>query len=291
MKLVLAFLLAAAPAFAGQPAPPAAKAPAPPKELAGEKIELKTVDNWTIRGVYLENKSVGKTAVLVHGRGRRKEQWYYLARALERGGFGYIAVDMRGHGDSRTGPDGLPVSWNKFRVSKTENEYANMSLDVQAAVDYLKEKGVLEENMVMVGDDLGGVLALKYAAVHPKIPQTAMISPAMQYQDVTSVNAVRAYKDRHILLVYSDADKRTSREAPLLYEFAKRSAGEANATLVPVAKIPGVRLTSHGATIRTVADWFANPVKPEEPPALSADPVPGEDGQQPEQLPLPDGAQ
>jgi pimeloyl-ACP methyl ester carboxylesterase len=255
-------------------------------------VELKTQDNWTIHGVYQEQKGAGKVVLLVHGRGRRKEEWYYLARALERGGFGYFAMDLRGHGDSSAAPDGQPASWRKFKVTKAENEYANMGLDVQAAVDWLKAHEVQEEAMVFVGDDLGGILALKYAAVHPKITQVAMISPAMQYQDVTSVNAVRAYKDRPILLVHSAEDKRTSREAPLLYEFAKHSAGEPNAWLVPVEKVPGVRLTSNGPTIKTIADWIANPVKPEAPPAVSTEAPAGmgPDGQ-PEQLPLPDTAE
>lgn len=273
------------------PKAPAASKPAAAKQLAGAPVELRTVDHWTLHGVYQESKGVGKTVVLVHGRGRRKEQWYYLARTLENGGYGYMAVDLRGHGESSTAPDGQPASWHKFKVTKAENAYASMGLDVQAAVDYLKNAGVLEESVILVGDDLGGVLALKYAAVHPKITQVAMISPAMQYQDVTSVNAVRAYKDRHILLVYSDADKRTSREAPLLYEFAKRAAGEANAWLLPVEKVPSVRLSAHGPTLRAVTDWIANPVKPEAP-AVSTPAAPGELEAQPEQLPLPDaGAQ
>lgn len=286
----LSVLLAAASLAAAQ-APKAAPAAAP-KQLAGAPVELKTPDNWTIHGVYQEQKGAGKTVLLVHGRGRRKEEWYYLARALERGGYGYFAMDLRGHGSSTSAPDGQPANWRKFKVSKAENEYANMGLDVQAAVDWLKSQGVGEETMIFVGDDLGGILALKYAAVHPQVTQIAMVSPAMQYQDVTSVNAVRAYKDRPILFIYSVVDKRPAREAPLLYEFAKHSAGERNAWLVAVEKIPGVRLTSHGATIKQISDWIVNPIKPETPAVSTEAPAGmGPDGQ-PEQLPLPDtGAQ
>lgn len=284
---ILAIVLASAALAAAAPAP-SAPAPAPAlKQLNGEAVTMRTADDWPIRGVYQEGKGADKTVVLVHGRGRRKEQWYYLARTLERGGYGYLAIDMRGHGESGVGPDGLPVSWRKFKVSKAENEYANMGLDVQAAVEFLKSKGVAEESIVLVGDDLGGVVALKYAAVHPKLAQIVMISPAMQYQDVTSVNAVRAYKDRYALFVYSALDKRTAREAPLLYEFSKRAAGERNATLLAVPKTASLRLSSHGPTLRAISDWIANPVKAEAPPALSTDVPTGEDGL-PEQLPLPD---
>ena len=57
------------------------------------------------------------------------------------------------------------------------------------------------EAVALGGADLGGSLALKYAALHPEIAIVFILSPGMSYRDIATVNAVRAYKDRPVLFV------------------------------------------------------------------------------------------
>ncbi len=295
MVTLLAALAAAASLTCAQPAPAAAPeaahaAKSSARELEGSPVEFKTPDNWTIRGVYVAAAGGGKTALLLHGRSQKKEEWLHLARLLQKEGYGYIAIDLRGHGDSATGPDGQAAPWQKFKATKLDNQWLNMELDAQGAVSWTTSQNVPEESIVVVGDDIGGIIGLKYAAVHPKIANVIMLSPAMQYLDVTSVNAMRAYKDRPVLMIYSELDRASSRDTPILYEFAKRSAGEKNAYVVSVPKVHGYRLASLPTVDRQIVDWIANPVKPE-PPAASTETVSGstvtpptpEPGQLPEQ--------
>jgi pimeloyl-ACP methyl ester carboxylesterase len=241
-------------------------------------VELKTVDGWSLKGKYLASKSSTTVVVLLHGTGQRKEVWYHLGRYLARAGYGYLALDLRGHGESLAAPDGQQLSWRKFKATKNDNDFANMSLDIQAAVTWLVSAGIPEEGIGLIGTDVGGSVAIKYAAVHPHVPFVVMLSPGMSYQEVLTVNAVRAYKDRPILMVYSDADKNSARATPILYEFAKRSVGELKASVVMVPRIHGVRIPMNGPAIRQIIAWIKSPVKPEVP-AFSSAAV--------EQLPLP----
>lgn len=263
---VLTLLLAALPLAAG--------AAAKPKVFPGLSIDLKTADGWAVKAKYSPALEPGlRTYVLLHGTGGRKEDWYYLAQALAKRGAGYFAVDLRGHGESRTAPDGTAAVWRKFpKATKSYNEFANMLHEVQAGVDYLTGQGIFEENIGIIGADVGSSLGLKYAAVHPKTPLMVMLSPGMSYQEITTVNAMRAYKDRPILMVYSEADKNAARATPILYEFAKRSAGERNATVIVAVKERGTRML-RSAVIRQVLDWLDNPVKPEPRPEDSTSTV------------------
>ena len=102
-RLSLALLLALAPACAAAPAPAA------PAALAGQDVELKTEDGWTLHGKYQPAGEGRLTLILLHGKGQRKELWLKFAKALEKEGYGYLAVDLRGHGESATGPDGQPA--------------------------------------------------------------------------------------------------------------------------------------------------------------------------------------
>lgn len=264
MTSVLLSVLLSAAALAADPA-----ATPHTHELSGQDVELKTPDGWTLKAKYEPAKPEQRTLILLHGKGQRKEIWYYLSRNLTRTGFGFLAPDLRGHGQSQTGPDGKPLTYKQFKTGKVDNDYEAMTLDVQAGVDFLKSQGVDESSIGLIGTDLGGIIAIRYAAVHPKIPYVVMLSPTMESQDVPSVNAVRQYRDRPLLMIYSELDKRSSRDAPVLYEFAKRAAGERDATLISVPNVHGVKLAANGGVIKQIIDWLILPVKPEAPAVSS----------------------
>lgn len=254
------------------------RAPYRAPTLRGEALEFKTVDGWTIHGVWLKAKDAKPTVLLLHGTGQRKEDWRAFARALSRAGDGYFALDLRGHGESRVTPSGETITYRKLRASaKGVNDYEDMTRDVEAAVSTLAARGVPEESIGLLGAEVGGSVAIKYAAVHQKVPFVIMLSPGLDTEEIPIVNAMRAFKGRTtpILLIHSEADKHSSRDTPLLYAFAKNSVGERDATLIVVPQERGIRMlrANKGLTERIV-DWIANPVQPE-PPAVSTAAAPG----------------
>jgi alpha-beta hydrolase superfamily lysophospholipase len=216
-----------------------------------------TDDSWTIHGDYYPAQQGRKTVLLIHGAGERRGMWRGLETMLRREGFGALAIDLRGYGESSVGPDGSTITFQQFRSSRNHNDYAEMRRDVEAAAAYLRARGVRDEDMGLVGAYVGGTLALKYAVLHSSVAFVAMIEPGMSYENVPTVNALRAYRDRPILLLYSDRDKTSSRAVPLLYEFAKRSAGPEKAALL---NIGSKRLT--GAwSMRHLFAWIEDPAK------------------------------
>lgn len=257
-------------------AAPAAPAPARTAALPGQELELRTVDGWTLRAAWLRARGDKATVVLLHGTGQRKEYWKPFARALARAGYGYIAVDLRGHGDSRVTPAGETITYRKLRASKAANDYEDMTRDVEAAVSTLTANGVPEETIGVMGAEVGGSIAVKYAAVHPEVPFVVVLSPGLAWQEIPLVNAVRAFKGRRtpILMVHSEADRRSSKETPLLYAFARNAVGEGDATLIVVPAERGTRMLAKnpGLTARLLA-WIENPAAPA-PPAASAEAAP-----------------
>ena len=86
----------------------------------------------------------GRGVVLAHGGRFNKESWTKQARTLEAAGFRVLAIDLRGHGQSR-GPgqadlDSAPFHW-----------------DVLAAVRYLRKAGA--KTVSVVGASMGGAAA------------------------------------------------------------------------------------------------------------------------------------
>jgi dienelactone hydrolase len=266
----LALLLWAAPALAASaPAPkqgaaPGSGAAAKPArkvpELSGEAVEFQTRDGWTLSGKYSPAKGDELTFVLLHDQKGRHQDWRRLTAALARQGIGYLAFDLRGHGLSQKAPEGQPSDWRQFKADKTQNDWDNMREDAAAAAEFLKGKGVADNLIAFGGSDIGGSIALKYAAVHPEVPMVFLLSPGMTYRNVTTVNAMRAYKDRPILLVSGDADK-YSAEAKILAVFAKNSVGAENLTVLTAPRGHGVQLLYQKGVVDKILDWIDNPVQ------------------------------
>lgn len=258
---------------AGASAKPARK----PRILPGNFVPLKTKDGWGLGAQYSPAKPGRLTFVLLHQTGGRKEDWYFLAKAMVRRGYGVMAVDLRGHGSSENPPPGGESTWRKFRVEKNYNEFNNMALDVDAAVEYLKGQGVAETSIALGGADVGSSVALRYGAVHPEAPLVFMLSPGMSYREVQTVNAIRAYKDRPILMIVGSDDRHSVPETAILHEFARRSVGDDRAVQWTVDREHGTRmLTMNKGLIARLVDWIENPVQPTQASAASTQAVPGQ---------------
>lgn len=281
-----AALLLAAVAFAAAARAAAAK---PSRELKGDPVELHTKDGWTLSGVYLASREEDKlTFVLLHESGGRKQNWYWLARQFARRGIGYLAIDLRGHGLSTVAPEGEENSYRKFRVQKGDNPWDRMRGDIEAAAAWLVEQGVPVEAVALGGAEVGGSIALKYAALNPDVPMVFLLSPGMSYKEVLTVNAMRAYRDRPILLAVSEDDRRSATETPILYEFAKRSAGELNVTLLNAERGHGTRMLYYSrGIIPQILDWIDDPVKAPDI-GVSSDTLSGEMPPTPSEDGLPD---
>ncbi|MFA6029598.1 MAG: alpha/beta fold hydrolase [Elusimicrobiota bacterium] len=284
-------LQAAPPAGPAEPAArPAVQAPAPAKRvvrpLPGEDVTLATRDGWTLAGTYLPAQPGKLTVLLLHDGAGRRQDWRPLAVRMQKRGIGYLAWDLRGHGGSQNPPQGQPAQWNKFVVSKSYNEWDAMREDVGAAAAFLKEKGVAPESVLLGGADVGANIALKYAAVHPEVPRIFLVSPSLNYREVLTVNAMRAYKERPILIVASDEDKRFTTEANLLFTFAKASVGDARAGILRVKSKHGTKmLPFHRALADRILDWVEDPV----PPAAEVVPSTGTAAGEPSAGPSGDG--
>lgn len=95
-----------------------------------------------------ESGSGASAVVLAHGGRFDKASWAEQARALAAAGFRVLAIDFRGHGRSHGG-------------APSSDPYADLELDVLAAVLYLRQNGA--RTVSVVGGSMGGGAAAQAA--------------------------------------------------------------------------------------------------------------------------------
>src|SRR5579884_2370798 len=86
-------------AVAGWLALGAAAATVPTPKLP-QSVRFKTDDGWTIAATYSPAKKGRPTAIMVHGVAAGRGEYDAFSSTLQARGWGTLALDLRGHGDS-----------------------------------------------------------------------------------------------------------------------------------------------------------------------------------------------
>ena len=89
-------------------------------ELAKETVTLTTSDNVQVSGYFVKaGQDTAPAVVLLHMLGRTKEDWDSILRQylLKQTPFSYLAIDLRGHGQSVTRGE-MKLGWRDFKAEK-----------------------------------------------------------------------------------------------------------------------------------------------------------------------------
>ena len=163
-----------------------------PAEQSARALRLMTDDNVSISAVFYAAKTQDEFApavLLLHSLGQSRDEWPGLPAMLQRNGISCLVIDLRGHGQStRRLTDKGPelVNYQTF----TERDYADMLLDVNAAVNWLTEQTDIDKHrMAIIGSGFGASLALQYASFNADIRALLLFSPG-NYQGISIDKAV-----------------------------------------------------------------------------------------------------
>ncbi|OGS05026.1 MAG: hypothetical protein A3G41_01100 [Elusimicrobia bacterium RIFCSPLOWO2_12_FULL_59_9] len=253
------FGLAGAFAPPGQAASKRSLPPQIPKVAFGEKVEFRTADGWKLGAWYAPRRDAGLwTFICLHGVGAGKGEWEHFASTAAALGYGILAYDARGHGESQMGPQGR-ADFRSFQRRGEDNEWNQMTADVEAALVFLSSQGVNSSSTVLVGGSIGANIMLKAASRHPEIPMAILASPSLNYREVRTVNDIRQYGRRPLLLMTSQNDEYSFSGAKLLYNLGVFSTGRQVSFLAAIDGHGAPLL--EGENLEKVMRWVQNPSK------------------------------
>jgi dienelactone hydrolase len=218
---------------------------APGEVAAGtQRVTIRTEDGVSLAATWYEPGTRPAPAViLVHMLHRSRQDWDSVAAQLASGGIGALAIDLRGHGESSGGLQGVEAP-----------DYTALVGDLAAARRYLSSRpDVLHARVGIAGASLGANLAVLEAAANPAIVSLALLSPSLDYRGVRIEAAMKKYGARPALLIVSDDDPYAVRSGK---DLQKAGGGTREVHVLNRAGHGTVMLGHHPDLARTLVDWF-----------------------------------
>ncbi|MDP2676272.1 MAG: alpha/beta fold hydrolase [bacterium] len=162
-----------------------------------ERIELKTKDGVAIIGTHYKWEKGSPAVLLLHMLPETKESWDGFAKKLQSKGFGVLAIDFRGHGESDGGPDG----YRSFSEDETKKSIED------ARAGFLFQKNESHIPLFVVGASIGANVALQILAEEKEINGAVMLSAGIDYhgiQTLPSARAVSGHQNVYIIAAKDD---------------------------------------------------------------------------------------
>ena len=196
---------------------------------APQNIKFTSADNVEIVGTFYESPKANSPAVLLlHQFGNNRQSYDEYAKRLQNDGFGVLAIDGRGFGESTKTTDGKTVTQNPEAESLDADLVKKMKADVGNAFEYLsKQKNVDAKRIGIVGASYGSSLAIIYAAENTNVKAVALLSPGINYfGTMPTIPAIKSYGMRPLLLVAAEDDKESADAVRKLKETGERDKYE-----------------------------------------------------------------
>lgn len=230
------------------PEPTIAPTPQPPAEP--EEVTVEAADGLTIFGTFYPGAGQGPwpAVMLLHMNGGQRSDWDAFARQLASEGYAALAVDMRGHGD--TGG---------------QSDWEQATDDLGRVWAYLTSwEDVDETRAAVAGASIGANMSLVMGVEEPSVKTVIMLSPGLNYFDVTTDDRIVQYGDRPSLIVASEEDTLSADSSEELHELA---VGENELVMYQGAGHGTNMFAQEPELTDLMIAWFDRHVKGEEPMA------------------------
>jgi alpha-beta hydrolase superfamily lysophospholipase len=183
--------------------------------------------------------------------GHTKESWAPLTSVLNDRGITTLAIDLRGHGESRYSPDG---SDDRTKVENRDTDFFNtMHLDAQAALEHLENnEHIKAQKIALVGASVGCSIAIRTAIDHP-VAGVVVMTPGKEYLGIPTVEHIKKWPGIPLLIMTSEEE--AERGAEDIYA-ALQNKG-AKLMVFQEEGIHGTNMFGEVDNIeQTIADWL-----------------------------------
>jgi len=235
----------------------ASSALAAPSVVEPDSVTLVASDGVKIAGYWFDCLDDDAPAILLlHNRGSDHFGWRSLWPPLQRMGYHVLAIDFRGHGESRK----LAPDKYEMVVQQDPAVYHEMLLDCAAALHFLEhDKKVPTNRIVIVGGEMGCTLGFALMAQEPRLAAMVAIGPGLVEFGFQTRKLIEKYGTRPLLVVTTKDDLDRGPQATV---DALRGKAPVQLEVWPGTQVRGTQMLGRGEVERVVLEWLRKTIPP-----------------------------
>lgn len=219
-----------------------------------ERITFSVDSSITIVGSYWQGKG-RRAVILLHMMPATKESWIPLADRLHKAGMHVLAVDLRGHGESVRSTQGIL----EYALFTNEQHQASIA-DVEGAREWLHERGIAYQDILLGGASIGASLAMQYLARHSEASAAFLLSPGLAYRGIEILPLARQlHSGQRLFIASAEDDPRVANNAAE----ARQIADAASCTKLFIPYAAGGHgtdiLVAHPELMDAIVTWLTAP--------------------------------
>lgn len=182
-----------------------------------ERITFTTLDGIVIVGDWTPAPTVIGAVVLLHQMPETRASWAELERVLAKRSIASLAIDLRGHGESTTSLSGEIFDYREFE----DADHQTSILDVMAAVDWVRRRGLDRERIALAGASIGANLAVQMLTEEPRLAGAVLLSPGENYRGIKAQEDIQnLVPGQSLLIVSSEEDTQSFIASKTLFDQA-----------------------------------------------------------------------
>ncbi len=160
-------------------------------------MKLTTSDGYTLAYTYTPpfDPKGAPGAILLHQLNRDRHDYDQFGPRLADQGFGVIAIDSRGHGESSG-------KWEEF----SNADFQDIVNDIDSAKEFLKTQGIDTTRLVLIGASVNANAAIKYAVKDHDVKTLIALSPGIEYRGIKTSGAIMSAPANTWLVAAADDD-------------------------------------------------------------------------------------
>jgi len=203
-----------------------------------------TTDGLLLAGDYYSAvRQPAPGILLLHGGGHDRGDWEPLTSLLQNTGYAVLAIDLRGYGDTGGTPD--------WTLATNDTAMALSQLGELPSVD--------AGNLIVIGAGIGANLGLKACAESAGCVASVLLSPGLDYQGITTPDAMMLMGPRPVLIAASDSDDNNPADSIMLDGMAQ---GTHRLEIYPGAVHGTDLLGTEPSLVGLIVEWLAVMVPP-----------------------------
>ena len=223
---------------------------------AGERISMQAADGHPLVGTLSRpggNTNLQAGVVLLPMYRHTRESWQPLVEKLNNAGFTTLAIDLRGHGDSRY--DAAGRDDGRRVISRDPILFNAMYLDAAAATAWLEKKmHITTQRTALVGASVGCSVALQ-AVANGAVNAYAVVvmTPGSNYLGIATMKQITSWPVTPLLILSSEEEK--GRGAEQIHVALAQKGAELR--LFPQTQIHGTNMFGEVAGVEDlITDWL-----------------------------------